>query len=94
MFAKLIFLAAGQMDFLNMSADQVGQIMPTFLPLVKQFYNRMDCVQSMADFKKDDNGMFERCFNFCDEGGEGLLTTADDTACIARMQEIIMNRVE
>ena len=81
------------MDFSNMSADQVGPMMQTFLPMFKQFYNKMDHEQSMADFKKDDNGMFKQYFKFCDVGGDGLLTKEDDTACKAQMQEIIMNRV-
>jgi len=93
LFSLLPLFTAGQMDFSNMSADQVGPMMQTFLPMFKQFYNKMDHEQSMADFKKDDNGMFKQYFKFCDVGGDGLLTKEDDTACKAQMQEIIMNRV-
>ena len=82
------------MDFSNMNADQIQPMMQTFLPMFKQFYNKMDHVQSMNDFKKDDNGMFKSYFNYCDQGGDGLLTKADDDACKARMQETLMNRVK
>lgn len=81
------------MDFSNMNAEQVGPMMQTFLPMFKQFYNKMDHVQSMNDFKKDDNGMFKKYFEFCDQGGDGLLTKADDDACKARMQKLIMAKV-
>merc|ERR1712168_1173418 len=93
LFSLLPLFTAGQMDFSNMNADQVGPMMQTFLPMFKQFYNKMDHVQSMNDFKKDDNGMFKKYFEFCDQGGDGLLTKADDDACKARMQKLIMAKV-
>lgn len=93
LFSLLPLFTAGQMDFSNMNADQMGPMMQTFLPMFKQFYNKMDHVQSMNDFKKDDNGMFKRYFQFCDQGGDGLLTRADDDACKARMEELIMAKV-
>merc|ERR1711990_1075528 len=52
LFSLLPLFTAGQMDFSNMNADQVGPMMQTFLPMFKQFYNKMDHVQSMNDFKK------------------------------------------
>merc|ERR1712134_100292 len=94
LFSLLPLFTAGQMDFSNMSADQVGPMMETFLPMFKQFYNKMDHEQSMADFKKDDNGMFKKYFDFCDEGADGLLTKADDSTCKQRMQQLMMDMID
>ena len=57
-----------------MNTDGFDQMMMTFKPMFKTFYNAMDHRQSMADFKLDDNGMFKRYFSFCDEGKTGELT--------------------
>merc|ERR1712134_244723 len=53
-----------------------------------------DHEQSMADFKKDDNGMFKKYFDFCDEGADGLLTKADDSTCKQRMQQLMMDKIK
>ena len=51
------------MDFSTMDANGFDSMMLTFKPMFKQFYNKMDHVQSMADFEQDDNGMFKRYFS-------------------------------
>ena len=52
-------MALGQFEMESMSPEQMQGIVNTFIPMIEQFYNQMDHEQSMADFKKDDNGVFD-----------------------------------
>merc|ERR1712147_226654 len=64
------------------------------LPMLKQFYNNMDHPAHMADFKKDDNGLFKTYFNFCDEAKDGGLSPQDDAACKERLEALIQDRLQ
>lgn len=48
----------------------------------------------MADFKKDDNGLFKTYFNFCDEAKDGVLSPQDDAACKERLEALIQDRLQ
>ena len=52
-------MALGQFEMESMSPEQMQGMVNTFIPMIEQFYNQMDHEQSMADFKKDDNGVFD-----------------------------------
>merc|ERR1712043_101828 len=62
--------------------------------MIKQFYNNMDHPAHMADFKKDDNGLFKTYFNFCDEAKDGVLSPQDDAACKERLEALIQDRLQ
>ena len=82
------------MDLSVMNANGFDTMMLTLKPMFKQFYNKMDHVQSMADFEQDDNGMFKRYFSFCDEGKTGELTIADHAACEIKIREQIKQKLK
>ena len=59
LFSFLPVMALGQFEMESMSPEQMQGMVNTFIPMIEQFYNQMDHEQSMADFKKDDNGVFD-----------------------------------
>jgi len=88
LLAFVPMLAYGQYDM-----DSMGPMIQQMMPMFKSFYNNMDHEQSMADFKKDDNGLFKEYFSYCDVDGNGVLSPSDDQACSAKMQSAIGARM-
>lgn len=43
------------------------------------------------DFMEDDTGLFEKYFEFCDIGKDGVLTAADDIACREKTMALVQS---
>ncbi|CAG5088426.1 Oidioi.mRNA.OKI2018_I69.PAR.g11837.t1.cds [Oikopleura dioica] len=86
--AGIIAAASAQMGDMDM-----GGMMAQFMPMVEAKYNSLDHEQMHRDFMEDNTGLFERYFEFCDIGGDGVLTPEDDLACREKAINLIQSRI-
>jgi len=86
--AGLIAAASAQFEGMDM-----GGMMAQFMPMIEAKYNSLDHQQMHRDFMEDDTGLFEKYFEFCDIGADGVLTAADDIACRQKTMNLIQSRV-
>jgi len=86
--AGLIAAASAQFEGMDM-----GGMMAQFMPMVEAKYNSLDHEQMHRDFMEDDTGLFEKYFEFCDIGKDGVLTAADDIACREKTMALVQSRV-
>jgi len=68
-------------------------MMDQFMPMIEAKYNSLDHEQMHRDFMEDDTGLFEKYFEFCDIGQDGVLTAEDDIACREKTMNLIKARI-